>query len=56
MKQETEIVVTIRNLHKFYGVGDLVEAGTLQYEVLDAQTTSNCDGTLTVHYQINKIS
>lgn len=48
MKQETEIV-------KFPGVGDFMEAGGTRWEVLDAQTTSNDDGTQTVHYQIKRV-
>jgi hypothetical protein len=57
MKQETEIAVTIRTLHEFWSVGGLVGFKKIdtKYEVLDAQTTSNPDGTLTVHYTIKRI-
>ncbi|MGC1478814.1 MAG: hypothetical protein WA804_23410 [Terriglobales bacterium] len=57
MTQETEVAVTVRKLHELYGVGDIIgfKKSDGKYEVLDAHTSSNDDGTLTVHYQIKRV-
>jgi len=53
--ETTTIAVTIRNVHKFYSVSDLVERVGLQYEVLNAHTNNNDDGTMTVSYKIKRV-
>jgi hypothetical protein len=44
------------NTHQPYGVGDVIKFTTsdLRYEILDAQTTSNGDGTKTFHYRVKR--
>jgi hypothetical protein len=40
-----------------YTIGDAItfEKSDLRYEILDAQTTSNDDGTMTFHYKVKRV-